>query len=515
MNNIGLDRVRSEKAYNFKNNLNNNAFEDEESSSIYNDTGHTCEYFEIEEFIEQTRSADKQISFFSQNVRSLPGKWFDFANQMQSLNTESFKCTVISVTELWNVPPDVVYQLPGYSPFHFTIRDNSGLNMNSGGGVGLWVDSNYSFEPIEKISIFEGNIFESQFIKLKTSKNKFSIIGNIYRPNTAPKANINRFIEILDQIMKTINSDPDFKKCESVELLGDMNIDLLKYSIHNDTARYLDTILNYNLLPLITLPTRVIHNSATLIDHILTNDKTDKFDAGIIISAISDHLPVFYLKHCEPYIPPTQPKQSRKINDKTIPIFQSLLTSTSWNDIIQENRPKQAYDIFFKTMESHIDKAFPLCQEIIKYKSKPINPWFTQGLSISCKTKYKLASKKIRCPLPENINKYKQFNYLYNKILRRAKQNYFKSKFLEYSHNLRKKWETVREALGRQKRNVSIPDFFRHDGQHITGSTEIAESFNNFFSSIGPELARTSPQLQTNFQIILARKLKITLYFVE
>ena len=129
---------------------------------------------------------------------------------MQSLNTESFKFTVISVTELWNVPPEVVYQLPGYSPLHFTIRDKSGLNMNSGGGVGLWVDSNYSFEPIEKIYIFEANIFESQFIKLKTSKNKFSIIGNIYRPNTAPKANINRFIEILDQIMKTINSDPDF-----------------------------------------------------------------------------------------------------------------------------------------------------------------------------------------------------------------------------------------------------------------------------------------------------------------
>ena len=108
--------------------------------------------------------------------------------------------------------------------------------MNAGGGVGLWVDSKYSFEPIEKLSIFEAHIFESQFINLKTSKNKFSIIGNIYRPNTAPKANIHKFIELLDQIMKIIRSDPDLKNCESVELLGDTNIDILNYSIHGDTA---------------------------------------------------------------------------------------------------------------------------------------------------------------------------------------------------------------------------------------------------------------------------------------
>ena len=99
--------------------------------------------------------------------------------------------------------------------------------MNAGGGVGLWVDSKYSFEPIEKLSIFEAHIFESQFINLKTSKNKFSIIGNIYRPNTAPKANIHRFIELINLIMKN---------CESVELLGDTNIDILNYSIHGDTA---------------------------------------------------------------------------------------------------------------------------------------------------------------------------------------------------------------------------------------------------------------------------------------
>ena len=133
-----------------------------------------------------------------------------------------------------------------HTPDHFTIRDKSQLNNNSGGGVGFWVDSNYSFEPIAKISIFEPNVFESQFIKLKTAKNKFTIVGNIYRPNTAPKANLKRSIEILDGIFKTIYNDSDLKHCQSIEILGDTNIDLLKYNIHGGTANYLDTVLDNN-----------------------------------------------------------------------------------------------------------------------------------------------------------------------------------------------------------------------------------------------------------------------------
>ena len=89
---------------------------------------------------------------------------------------------------------------------YFSIRDKSGLNGNSGGGVGLWVDSNYEFEPIKKLSIFEPHVFESQFIKLKTGKNKFSIVGNIYRPNTAPQADLPRFIELLDSILNLIKN---------------------------------------------------------------------------------------------------------------------------------------------------------------------------------------------------------------------------------------------------------------------------------------------------------------------
>ena len=72
MNNIGLDRVRDDLNYNFKNTFNEMTTDETDNISIYNHTGHTCDYIEIEDFSQNVENLDKQISFFSQNVRSLP-----------------------------------------------------------------------------------------------------------------------------------------------------------------------------------------------------------------------------------------------------------------------------------------------------------------------------------------------------------------------------------------------------------------------------------------------------------
>ena len=76
-----------------------------------------------------------------------------------------------------------------------------------------------------------------------------------------------------------------------------MNINLLKHTLHSDTETYLDTLLENSFLALITLPTRIGHNSATILDHICTNIADDSFDSGIIVSDFSDHFPVFYIRH--------------------------------------------------------------------------------------------------------------------------------------------------------------------------------------------------------------------------
>ena len=59
----------------------------------------------------------------------------------------------------------------------------------------------------------------------------------------------------------------------------------------------LDPIYACNVFPLITKPTRVTETTATLIDHILTNniDIASNHLQGILCTGISDHYAIFYI----------------------------------------------------------------------------------------------------------------------------------------------------------------------------------------------------------------------------
>ena len=51
--------------------------------------------------------------------------------------------------------------------------------------------------------------------------------------------------------------------------------------------------------------------------------------------------------------------------------------------------------------------------------------WMTKGLVQSSLTKNNLLKKKLKMPSESNINKYKQYCKMYNRILRIAKGTYY------------------------------------------------------------------------------------------
>ncbi len=61
--------------------------------------------------------------------------------------------------------------------------------------------------------------------------------------------------------------------------MGDFNINLLNHDNHVGTSNYLNILLNFGQLPLITLPSRVSDHSISLTDHVSANTK-DKLRAG-------------------------------------------------------------------------------------------------------------------------------------------------------------------------------------------------------------------------------------------
>jgi len=75
-------------------------------------------------------------------------------------------------------------------------------------------------------------------------------------------------------------------------------------------------------MQIIILPTRITGSLATLLDHIAD----DVYDLGIILSDISDHFSIFYIRHFEDKSAKVNPiKTFQKFDDPSILRFKTIL----------------------------------------------------------------------------------------------------------------------------------------------------------------------------------------------
>ena len=69
-------------------------------------------------------------------------------------------------------------------------------------------------------------------------------------------------------------------------ILGDINIDLLKFESHAEANSFIENIYSFGLSPLITKPTRITDFSATIIHHAYINIQKCATKSGMIIIAL-------------------------------------------------------------------------------------------------------------------------------------------------------------------------------------------------------------------------------------
>ena len=87
------------------------------------------------------------------------------------------------------------------------------------------------------------------------------------------------------------------------------------------------------MVPVINKPTRVTKNTATAIDHIITNSLLHRtINTGIIQLDISDHFPIFLIAETERRMTPEGKKQITKhlANNKTKETLKNDLKEMSW-----------------------------------------------------------------------------------------------------------------------------------------------------------------------------------------
>ena len=329
---------------------------------------------------------------------------------------------------------------------------------------------------------------ETLFIEIINEKSKNIIIGTIYRPPN------NRFNEF-ENDLKTILTKLD-KWDKPCYIMGDFNIDLLKYNCCNFSTQLFNQFSSSGYTPLITKPTRITKSTATLIDNIFTNNlsKIEHLN-GILFNDISDHLPIFTITGHELKNDTKKPKSddytTRKITNKSLESFSSKLQNCDWQSTLSKNDPTESYAAFLKEFFELYDKFFPMKKYKSKNANRSNNLWISRGLKKSSKTKEVLYRNFIKNPSPKNERGYKIYRNKLNHLIRIAKKSYYSKKFNQAKNDIKSTWNTINELLGKKKSNTPLPRSFLNDNnEEVSDPKLIANDFNDFFVNAGPNLAK-------------------------
>ena len=425
------------------------------------------------------------FNVLSLNVCSLPGHYDDLHALLSSLELHLFD--VILLQEVWSVHSS--YPIPGYHPLIYSTRDQDGVpNPNIGGGVGAYISDRLQYELLPDLATFLPGVYESQWIKILAGGDNSVILGNIYRPNTPPRANLTKALSLHSDILRQISLD---KKLRSLKLIltSDFNVDLLNFETNGLTKKYLDVHFEMGLLPLITQSAHITRTSSKVIDHIFSSAPSSHQLSGVLQASISDHLPCFYsVPNLQLTHESSQPPR-RLINESSTKAYIKLLKSTTFSIIPHD--PKLSFDSFFEKLTAAADLAFPLIQmKPSKFKARH-KPWMSSGLLVSSATKHKLLSKKLKFPTHENISKFIAYSKLLAKLKKQAKRTYFLCGFKDAKHNIKATWKLINDITGRTAAASKFPPCFNVNGVEVTNSKNISDGFNNFFANVGSNLSNS------------------------
>ena len=118
-------------------------------------------------------------------------------------------------------------------------------------------------------------------------------------------------------------------------------------------------MLSASFLPLITKPTRVTNQTATLIDNIFCN-VVPLPESGIILSDISDHYPIFSRSSYNSNKKIISSQSFRKVTTNNLARLNESLEDADWTEVYNTHDTNTAYNIFMTSFMSQLDRHIPI-----------------------------------------------------------------------------------------------------------------------------------------------------------
>lgn len=400
-------------------------------------------------------------------MRSLPKNFEKLELQISQLSAQP---DIILLSETWLDPSLAAsYNLSSYN------LEVSSPESFRGKGCGIYINNSIVYKRRQDLESSELK-FQSVFIEICIPNKKNIVLASIYRSPSFP---VTDFLEYFEPTMLRVNLES--KYCI---IGGDFNVDLLKHQSMEIPATFLNTFLALGLVPTISVPTRVCNESKSLIDNFFLNEVSLIKSSNVIISDISDHLPIHITLGL-----PNPNSRSRK----TTQIFgfdfrkiEQLKTSLcrKLQDITDIVNPNLAMEFLSNNITTEI-MHFSIRKD---RKSVPVQPWISFDLLRSINIKKDLHKKSIQNPSQENRQNFIAFRNRLCSQIRAAKKQFFERKLEEYKSHPTKIWKILAQLVRKNKSKSNLPDKFMADGVLLTNPVDISSKFNNFFGSIASTL---------------------------
>ena len=450
-----------------------------------------CNYTDINELPDVLNGIDKGLSIVCFNIRSYFKNMDEFLGIL-SLGDKKFD--VIILTETWlNHLNKQLCHVQGYVSYHCC------RSLNNGGGVSIFIkDSLIS----ESLSInLNNNSIECIGIRFKTSINSdwFNVLG-IYRP---PSGKINDFILFLEEALNDNN-------ISSVNCIigGDFNICLAKDDNNKQANEFFNLMHKFYFYCLITKPTRVKNDSASLLDHIWSNVPFGA-SSGILISDVTDHFPVYAcFNHIRNNNSDLIKIRFRDFSNNNREMFKLSISEVDWPLVLGDsNNADIMTDNFVNKLQYLYNRHFPIKTKILS-KKRLNRPWLSVSLIKSIRTKHHKYKQFKLGLLSKSL--YKSYNNLLDKVLAKSKKLYYDRKFNSISGCISKTWKLINNILkpcNNNDKNIKL----KYNNSEVP-INEVADVFNNYFSTIGNKLKNNIPTCTNDFNNFLPNSLNNSIY---
>jgi len=426
------------------------------------------------------------------NVRSLRKNYNSLLTLLLSMKN---KPTFIAITESWLTSGEhIFFSIPEYE-FISLPRESC-----RGGGVGIYVLRKFNFKVNSALNRSSPTI-ELLVIEIKRKALPNVVLGCVYRP---PASDIDSFNFELESLLDSVlHINKPFL------LAGDYNLNLLKCDDDVLLSKFIDIMQSYNMQPSVTRPTRVTEFSATLIDNIFTNLPVSACKSLIVYDDTSDHFPILLeFDLVLDSVPPNVISSKRFFNASNSAKFVANVSLIDWSDLIHcctfSNDTDTLFNCFLAVFSDVFNSCFPLENDCRSSKRlrKPILPWLSSSLIKCCKTKSTLYKKYRSSKSVIDKCKYLAYKKKLKATLKSAEREYYEEKFFKNSDNIKKTWEIIGKILNRPTKNIINPSFLSNNVM-ISDNRQIAEEFNNYFATIGLNLAATIVPTQIHFSSFL------------